>query len=200
MDMQEYISSGIIEDFCLGFLNEDESKAVLQKAQQHPEIKREIDTFMFALEQYATHSSFTPSAELKDKTMQLLANLAAEEEKNIQHLPMLNKHSDYKNWLTIVAPVLPQTLNEKMFVRELRNDDKVTQMIIWTHIDYPDEVHEAVQECFIILRGKCRCFIDDKVVELEAGGFLEIPMYTHHNVEVLGNEPVLAVVQRVKVA
>lgn len=199
MDMKAYISSGIIEDFCLGVLNEDENKAVLQQAQEHPEIQQEIDTFMFALEQYAT-DSFAPPVHLKNATMQLLANLAAEEEKNIQHLPMLNKHSDYKNWLRIVEPVLPETLNEKMFVRELKNDGKVTQTLIWTHIDYPDEVHEEVQECFIILKGKCRCFIEDKTIELEAGGFLEIPMYAHHNVEVLGNEPVLAVVQRVKVA
>jgi len=200
MDMKEYISSGIIEDFCLGVLNEDENKAVLQKAQEHPEVQHEINSFMLALEQYAADSSFIPTAQLKDATMQLLMNLAAEEEKDIQHLPLLNKHSDYQNWLKIIKPALPESLTEKMFVHELRNDDKVTQLLIWTWIDYPDEVHEDVQESFIILRGRCKCFIEDKVVELEAGGYLEIPMYAHHNVDVIGNEPVLAVVQRLKVA
>jgi mannose-6-phosphate isomerase-like protein (cupin superfamily) len=200
MNLKEYISSGIIEDYCLGLLNDQESKGVLQRAQMYSEVKQAIDEFKQSLEEYSFDTSATPPSHLKESTLALLQNLNLEEEKNIHQTPLLNKYSDHKNWLHIVEPVLPSSLDKKMFVREIRNDDKVSQTVIWTHIDYPDEVHEDVQECFIILRGKCRCYIEDHVVELEAGGFLEIPMYAHHNVEVLGNDPVLAVVQRVKVA
>lgn len=200
MDTKAYISSGIIEDYCLGILNEEESNDVLQQAKLHPEIKQEIDAFMQSLEHYAFDISADATAHLKQQTMNVLKNLSLEEKQDIEQPPLLNKYSDHKNWLRIVEPVLPASLKEKMFIRDIRNDDKVSQTVIWTHIDYPDEVHDEVQECFIILRGKCRCYIEDKVVELSAGGFLEIPMFAHHNVEVLGNEPVLAVVQRIKVA
>jgi mannose-6-phosphate isomerase-like protein (cupin superfamily) len=152
------------------------------------------------LETYGNDWNITPPPGVKQKVLQLLDNLRLEEEKNLDRLPLLNKYTDHRNWLDVVEPVLPETLNEKMFVCNLRNDESVSQTLIWTKIDYPDEVHEDLQECFIILRGNCRCYIGDEVVELGPGGFVEIPMYAHHNVRVLGKEPVLAVVQRVKVA
>jgi hypothetical protein len=32
-------------------------------------------------------------------------------------------------------------------------------------IDYPDEVHDEVEECFIILKGKCSCYIEGETIE-----------------------------------
>ena len=95
--------------------------------------------------------------------------------------------------------MLPEKLTDKMFIHVLRDDQQVSQTLIWTAVDYPDEVHEDVKECFIILKGKCRCYIEAEVVELGPGGFLEIPLHKHHDVKVL-EYPVLAVVQRIKVA
>jgi mannose-6-phosphate isomerase-like protein (cupin superfamily) len=89
----------------------------------------------------------------------------------LQHLPLLNKYSDLNTWLRIVEPLLPAALEENMFIKELRNDNGVSQTIIWTKIDYPDEVHDKVEECFIILKGKCRCYIEGEVIEVDAGGF-----------------------------
>jgi mannose-6-phosphate isomerase-like protein (cupin superfamily) len=200
MDSKDYISSGIIENYCLGLLSQEESNNVLMQSKLHAEIKQAIDEFMNSLEECAVDANIAPPAHTKQTVLQLLENLKLEEEKNIQNLPLLNKYSDHKNWLRIVEPVLPETLDEKIFVRELRNDNQVSQTLIWTAVDYPDEAHEDVEESFIILRGNCRCYIEDKIVELGPGGFLDIPMYAHHNVEVLGTDPVLAVVQRIKVA
>jgi mannose-6-phosphate isomerase-like protein (cupin superfamily) len=73
----------------------------------------------------------------------------------------------------IVKPVLPEKLNDKMFVHVLRDDKKVSQILIWTAVNYPDEVYEDVEESFIILQGKCKCYIEDETVELGPGGFLK---------------------------
>jgi mannose-6-phosphate isomerase-like protein (cupin superfamily) len=140
-----------------------------------------------------------PPAHVKNKILELIDNLQLEEKAKLDQLPLLNKYSDHNKWLQIVKPVLPEKLNDKMFVHVLRDDKKVSQILIWTAIDYPDEVHEDVEESFIILKGKCKCYIEQESVELGPGGFLEIPMYKHHDVKVL-ESPVLAVVQRVKVA
>jgi mannose-6-phosphate isomerase-like protein (cupin superfamily) len=199
MDIKAYIVSGIIEDYCLGILNTEESKAVEEQAQLHPEIKQEIEDYLNTFERYALDSNFYPPLYVKDKTLELLKNLQLEEQAKLDELPLLNKYSDHNNWLQIVKPVLPEKLNDKMFIRVLRNDKKVSQTIIWTAVDYPDEVHQDVEECFIILKGRCRCYIEDEVVELGPGGFLEIPMNKHHDVKVI-EHPVLAVVQRIKVA
>jgi mannose-6-phosphate isomerase-like protein (cupin superfamily) len=199
MDHKAYMESGIIEDYCLGVLSAEESKAVERQAKLYPEIKQEIEDYLNALEQYALNSNFYPDSDIKNKTFQLLNNLQLEEEASLDKLPLLNKFSDHNNWLKIVKPVLPEKLSDKMFIRVLRDDKKVSQILIWSAVDYPDEVHEDVKECFIILKGRCRCYIEDEVVELGPGGFLEIPMYKHHDVRVL-EYPVLAVVQRIKVA
>jgi mannose-6-phosphate isomerase-like protein (cupin superfamily) len=199
MDQKAYMASGIIEDYCLGILADEESRAVEQRAQLYPEIKQKIEDYLNALEQYALDSNLYPPKHVKNKTLELLDNLQLEQKGKLNELPLLNKYSDLKNWLQIVKPILPENLNDKMFIHVLRNDKKISQTLIWTAVDYPDEVHEDVEECFIILKGKCRCYIEDEVVELGPGGFLEIPMYKHHDVKVL-EYPVLAVVQRIKVA
>jgi len=199
MDYKAYIALGIIEDYCLGILSDEESKAVEQQAKLYPEIKQEIDDYLNALEQYALNSNFYPDNDVKNKTLELLSNLQLEEDARLDKLPLLNKFSDHNNWLQIIKPVLPEKLTDKMFIHVLRDDKKVSQTLIWTVVNYPDEVHEDVEECFIILKGKCRCYIEDEVIELGPGGFLEIPMHKHHDVKVL-ESPVLAVVQRVKVA
>jgi mannose-6-phosphate isomerase-like protein (cupin superfamily) len=180
-------------------LNDEENRAVEQYAQLHADVKQEIDAYMQALEQYALDNAIKPDEQLKTHIFELINNLETEQEANPQHPPLLNKYSDLGNWLKIVEPLLPGELEEDMFVKELRNENGVSQTIIWTKIDYPDEVHDEVEECFIILKGTCRCYIEGKMIEVGTGGFLEIPMFKHHDVRVL-ESPVLAVVQRIKVA
>jgi len=200
MDMEEYINSGIIQDYCLGLLTEAESRPVEQNAILYTEVKQEIESYLQALEQYATDCAIAPPVHIKNKIAGILNNLALEEAASTQHLPIINKYSGYQNWLRIVQPLLPAKLiTEEMFVHEIRNDDTVSQTLIWTAIDYPDEVHSDEQECFIILEGRCRCYIEGaEVIELGPGGFLEIPLHKHHDVQII--EPVIAVVQRIKVA
>ncbi len=69
MNHRAYIASGIIEDYCLGTLSEEESKAVEERAQRYPEIKREIDAFMYTLERYALDSAHNNAEHIRNKTI-----------------------------------------------------------------------------------------------------------------------------------
>lgn len=199
MDAKTHITPGVIEQYCLGLLPPEESQEVERQAALRPEIKEDIDRFMERLEQRLLSEALEPPEEVKAETLSLLHNLKIEHDGNLNELPVLNKYSDHHNWLRLVKPLLPEKLDRSMFIREIRNDDRISQMVIWSAVDYPDEVHADVRESFIILRGRCRCFIGTEAVELGPGGFLEIPLHKHHDVKVL-EPPVLAVVQRVKVA
>lgn len=53
MDIKAYISSGILEQYVLGKLSPQEEAEVEQKAEQHPEIRQELDAIEVALEEYA---------------------------------------------------------------------------------------------------------------------------------------------------
>lgn len=53
MNVQEYIKSGILEQYVLGLLSDAERGEVLRNAEKHPEIRTEIETFEDALLKYA---------------------------------------------------------------------------------------------------------------------------------------------------
>lgn len=199
MNKEEYISSGLIEDYCLGILDEKQMSAIEQAAAEHTEIKQKIKSFQQSLEQYAFEFSKTPAETLKNKIFSVIDNLALEEDHKKGKLPLISKFSNTENWLRIVASLIPEKLEEPMFVREIGNENGVEHMVIWTKVPYPDEVHIDEHESFIVLKGRCRCTIGDEVIELGPGGYLSIPLYKHHDVEIIEG-PVLAVVQRVKVA
>ncbi len=136
------IQAGLIESYCLGLLSPEESKELEQQASVNAEVKQLIDDFMLALEQCAMANAITPPAEIRSKAISLLQNLQLEEAGDLNQLPILNKYSDHSNWLQIVRSLLPQTEHTEIFAHELRNDDQVFQVLIWTAVDVPDEVHE----------------------------------------------------------
>ncbi len=191
------ITPGTIEAYCLGLLAPGDCREVERLVEADPDLRRELDEFMLSIEKFALANAVDPGEEVRLRTFNLIHNLQHEQQQDLGNLALLNKFSDSRQWLRIVEPLLPQNL-EGMFVHELRNDGQLTQTLIWAEVDYPDEVHDDEEECFIILKGRCRCFIGDEIIELGPGGFIEVPMFVHHNIEMI--EPVLAVVQRKKVA
>lgn len=199
MDVSAYIDSGILQDYCLGLLSDGERAAVDEVCVQYPDVRMELAAVQHAMNVYAEAFRQAPHEALKNQIWQVLENINTEEKKSIDNLPLLNKFSDYRNWLDMVKPLLPEKLETPLFLKVIRHDDAVWQCVIWANTDYPDEVHEDVKECFMVLEGECECHIGDRVVRLTAGQYLDIPLHMHHDVRVISPE-VLAVVQRQKVA
>lgn len=74
MNLNEYISSGILESYVLGVATPEERKEVEMYASTYPEIKLELEAIEKAMHSYVTEHSITPPPRLKDK---ILAQLAA---------------------------------------------------------------------------------------------------------------------------
>lgn len=74
MQVQAYINSGIIEDYCLGLLGPKEREEVAQFALQHEEIRIAIEECEYALKRFVEDSSDnTQEASLKkEKLLKLL--------------------------------------------------------------------------------------------------------------------------------
>jgi mannose-6-phosphate isomerase-like protein (cupin superfamily) len=198
MSSSTNISAGVLESYCLGLLSYEERSAVEQEILKNDFLKQQVEETADIIEAYLMANAVAPPAALKSTLFENLSNLELEEAKDFNRLPLINKYSNHNSWLTIINPLLPQQEPNNIFVKELRNDGKIAQILLWAVVDYPDEVHHDEEECFIVLKGKCRCYINEEVFELGPGDFLEIPLHCHHNVQVL--EPVIAVVQRKKVA
>lgn len=197
---QSYIASGIITDYCLGLLNGAELERIENDLRKYPSLRAEAEAINEALNAYSCSEQVKPSERLKEQIWQTLENLRQEELMAISDLPLLNKYSDKNNWLKIVKPLLAEKpVGKKMFIRVLRDDEKAFQSFIWTNVDYPDEVHDDLQECFMILEGECECYVGEQVIKMGPGDYYEIPMHLHHDIKIL-TPHVLAVVQRRKVA
>lgn len=74
MNLQAYITSGILELYVHGLATPDEVREVEAMAEQHPEIRQEITSIQRALESYADLHGVQPPDGLKDKIMQRLEN------------------------------------------------------------------------------------------------------------------------------
>ncbi len=67
MNVQEYISSGIVESYVLGLTSEEERREFENMCNQHPEVLAARNAFEIALENQAMQNAITPSAEVKNK-------------------------------------------------------------------------------------------------------------------------------------
>jgi anti-sigma-K factor RskA len=66
VNVQEIISSGVLELYVNGLATEQEAMQVQQWAAQYPEVKAELDDIERAMESYAMSNAITPSAKLKE--------------------------------------------------------------------------------------------------------------------------------------
>lgn len=60
MDLKQYISSGILEQYALGMTTAAESKEVEQYVRQYPEVAVELDAIQIALETLAAADARAP--------------------------------------------------------------------------------------------------------------------------------------------
>jgi len=65
VNIQEYIASGILEQYVLGTLSLGEEREVLANAAQYPEIRAELNAIEAALERYAMSNAIIPPEGLK---------------------------------------------------------------------------------------------------------------------------------------
>ncbi|TDQ07665.1 anti-sigma factor [Pedobacter metabolipauper] len=94
---RNYIESGILEQYVLDQLSDQEKVKVEEMAEKFPEIKQEIADIEFFLEKYATHHAVSPSNNLEDKILVKLreANITTSHlPKKEAHIVKLNPNED----------------------------------------------------------------------------------------------------------
>ncbi|SKB81248.1 cupin domain-containing protein [Daejeonella lutea] len=199
MNLQSYIESGILELYALDQLDPNEREEVERMLSVFPEIRAELDQIQSALERYAHSQSIAPPPHVKDKISESITNLEKEKEMNLQDLPLINSFSDHGKWLDLVKDMIPEQIEQNtVFTSVLQQSENVVQMLVVTNTHIPDEVHEESHESFLILKGRCKCTVGNQVRYMEEGDFMAIPLYEHHDVEILSDK-VVAILQHVAV-
>ena len=182
MDVQKYIESGVLEQYCLGLLNEEEQAFLIQMAMLYPEIKAELTAVELAIEKLAASGAVEPGGPIKQR---VLASLGFNEViLDINNLPAIDRNADHAAWLKTLAHLIPDTPTEDFTLNVVRNDDYYQQMLVVTNMDVPEEDHDDFLESFFILKGNCECTVGNELFKLGEGDFLEVPLHLKHNIKV----------------
>jgi len=197
-DIHNYINSGILEAYCLGVLSTEEKKEVENFRLNYHEVQEALTAIELSFEQLALTTAVHPPAGLKEQIWQTI--LATDHDQNIDlsNPPVINRFSDHTQWLKAVAPFIPAETSKERFSKVLYSSPDLLQILIVTQTDIEAELHDNLRESFIILEGECECYIGNKVIRLQAGGFTDIPLHITHDVKLVSRS-VTAILQRIAV-
>jgi len=185
MNARDYIASGILEEYCLGLLNADEQDVVLQMCSLFPQVKKELTAIEHTMEKMAAGKAVNPGAGMRQKILDSLGFHEPAVVLDLDNLPVTDKNSNHLSWLTALEHLIPAEPSEDFFCHVLRDEDKFAQMLVVSKIDVLPETHDNMMESFLILKGECKCRIDNNIFMLGPGDFLEVPIGQQHDVKIL---------------
>ncbi len=181
MNIQAYIESGVLEQYCLHLLNADEQAELFKNCALYPAIKQELTAIELAFEKIAASGSVIPNERLKQR---ILNTLGFADEITLNNLPVVDAYADHKSWYKAIEHLIPAEPFEDFFMEVLRHDDQAAQMLVVTKLNVPEETHDDRVESFFILKGQCVCTVGENTYTLNAGDFLEIPLYVEHDINI----------------
>jgi mannose-6-phosphate isomerase-like protein (cupin superfamily) len=198
-NINEYLESGILEKYVLGFTTEEENAEIEKLSNEHESIRTEIDEISEALVCYA-QKNVTVNPTIKPMVMAVIdytERLAKGEKPGFP--PVLTeetKISDFSQWLERKDMVLPDDFTD-FHASIIGMDPEKTTAITWLKYGSPPETHTDEYEKFLILEGTCDIKIDGKVFSLVPGDYLAIPLHVTHDVMVTSSIPCKVILQRI---
>lgn len=209
MNIETYISSGIIETYCLGLSTEAEAQEVETFCMIYPIIKAEVEALQMALNGYARSFKKRAPLGLKKAVFDEIdaleraeaAHRQAEQPFLLKKMKVVSADSKVEEWQELLQGIEPPAEYD-VHMQPLYMDDKDLLFVAWVCVGgaIPEEVHDDMYESFYVLEGTCTCIVGDKKYDLKAGDFLPIPLYTEHSIVITSPTPVKALVQRRMVA
>ncbi len=206
MNIEQYIQSGILEQYCLGLTSEVERKELEVLCTRHSRLRKELEAVQKTLGNYANNYKMTPQPQLKNTILFAIDEFdfvespskKSNEIIDLANPPLIHQNSNHKEWLRAVKGLEPVATMEGLPIYPIRMDDKVQMALVWVDKGVLAEQHEMESESFLILEGTCTCQVGKAEHHLKAGSFLGIPTYTNHSLEVTSANRVKLIVQRIQ--
>ena len=105
MNIQDYISSGIIESYVLGLASPEERAEFEQMCAQYPELVEARNNFELALEQHARASAARPAQDVKDKIWSAIQHTSSKTSKIVTMEPMTRRSTGLR-WIAAASIIL----------------------------------------------------------------------------------------------
>jgi mannose-6-phosphate isomerase-like protein (cupin superfamily) len=199
MKTEEYIGSGILEQYVLGCISASESQEVELMAANNDAVRMEIEAIREALEAYALAHVIAPDPIVKPF---LLATIDySERMKNgetASEPPFLTEKSviaDYDKWLNR-SDMVPWN-DQAIYAKIIGYTPQALTAIVWLKDYAPQEVHDNELEKFLIVEGTCDVIVGDEINPLFPGDYFTIPLHKKHMIKVTSTIPCKVILQRV---
>lgn len=155
MDIEEYISSGILELYVYGALTEAESREVSEALKEHPEIRREVEEIEMALQQLSGAAApYNPERLLAS----IRQKLADKSDKKIVHMETRRRGSwvPYIGWAASILLLVGLffLIDDNNDLRERLNAARAESAKLEQQIADAREDAEKSQELLAVLRNK----------------------------------------------
>ena len=105
MNIQEYISSGMVESYVLGLLSAQERFEFEQYCETYPELRAARDSFEKAIEKQAMENAMVPPADVKERVWAAIQPPAIKPSKTISMETATRKPVTY-GWLAAASVIL----------------------------------------------------------------------------------------------
>lgn len=197
--LDDYIESGILEQYVLGQTTDEETLEVMKMAAEHEAIRMAIDEISDSLESFARTNAVAPPVTVKPFLMATIDYMERMQNNEAPSVPPSlhagSKMDDYAAW-TKRPDMVPPNPVEGIFAKIIGHTPGELTAIVWIEKMAPEEVHDDEFEKFLILEGSCDIRIGDEMHSLSAGDFLQIPLHLPHEVKVTSSCPCKIILQR----
>ncbi len=200
MDIKEYISSGILEQYVLGTISKEESLQVEKIATMHTEVQKEIEEISKAIEQYAMENAVEPSRNVKTFLIATIDYMERMENGEAPSFPpalsATSTLADFASWLNREDMILPADA-EDPYAKIIGYTPSQKTAIIWIKDSTPPELHHEEYEKFLIAEGTCNIIVEEKVYQLVPGDYFAVPLHKTHIIKVTSAIPCKVILQRI---
>ncbi|MCO5934586.1 hypothetical protein NAF17_03445 [Mucilaginibacter sp. RB4R14] len=185
MEIKRYIESGILEEYILGLLNSEDQQDVVRLSLLHPEVKAELNAIEVAIEKLAALTAIATSNHSKNRLLASLGFADALPALDLNNLPLTNADANHLQWIEALKHLIPENPDQDVFAEVLTNSPLLSQVLVVTKCDVPEETHGDLIESFFILKGECVCTVGEDTFHLYGGSFLEIPLNVEHTIKIV---------------
>ena len=196
----DYIKTGILEQYALGLTTEEENLQVIEMCSKHPELEKEIDAIISSLVTYAQANA--PEIDPTVKPLLVATIDYTERLKNGEPMtfpPELHKQSkkeEYAEWLNRKDLDLTN-FEEELELKIIGHTPNKMTAILRINKGTPTETHTNEFEKFLILEGSCDIETPEKTYSLVPGDYFCIPLHIEHTIKITSEVPCKVILQRV---
>jgi anti-sigma-K factor RskA len=106
VNIQEYISSGIIESYVLGLASPEERIEFEQTCAQYPELAEARNNFELSLEEQARKNAISPPFDIKEKILSVIGQTSASHTQKIINMEPTTRRSSSLRWVAAASIIL----------------------------------------------------------------------------------------------